>query len=286
MPFTAEDVGRIDAALRSWRQGDVALGPDLPFVHVADLARPLTAVALDRRIEAVDKGEEPGLDAVVSGVEGVVVTTQTCDVVRSARDRPYVEVAPLVAVDAQRLGMVRKGLLPAYAYIPGVAEHGLAADLDRTATVEKAVVASWHRVPGWRTDQEARLITQALVRKRGRPAFPDEFVVCAEPLRRRILKKHGNRSVEGRFLEALSEIRVQASPDWATPPIDLRFWFIKADDPVGVGTSWADQADAWVKLVERRFPFRDMDFVVCRLEDMTAADYVGSDRLDLDHLSH
>ncbi len=43
--------------------------------------------------------------------------------------------------------------------------------------------------------------------------------------------------------------------------------------------------ESWLNLVTRGGRFRFVEGVVTELRDMTAAEYVGSDPLDLDHLS-
>ena len=83
----SDEARRIDAALQDWRQGDLALEESW-FVHVGDPGAPLT----DAAAEAAD-GD---LQALTSEVRGLIVVTQTCDIVRACVDRPYVEVAPLV----------------------------------------------------------------------------------------------------------------------------------------------------------------------------------------------
>jgi hypothetical protein len=66
----------------------------------------------------------------------------------------------------------------------------LVADLDRTMTVEKAVVAKWPRTAGCRTDEDVRRFSMALARKRARLAFPDDFTACAQKLQTRLQEKH------------------------------------------------------------------------------------------------
>lgn len=84
------EADKIDKALADWRQGDVA--PDVGFfVHVGD---PVAALA-----EATGALEDEGPQAIESEVAGVAVVTQTCDIVRSCVDRPYVEVAPPLLSD-------------------------------------------------------------------------------------------------------------------------------------------------------------------------------------------
>ncbi len=125
-------IQEIDAALKQWCQGDYVLG-EYWFVQRYDLKRPLTKDSEEAATEEIDLAEVP--------IPGFVVITQTCDIVRSCKERPFIEVSPLFEVDQQRLLEIQKARRPQYAYIPGVAERNLVADLDRVMTVEKAVVA-------------------------------------------------------------------------------------------------------------------------------------------------
>lgn len=79
---------------------------------------------------------------------------------------------------------------------------------------------------------------------------------------------------------------MQASPAWDANPVALLFWFIRHDADTDVdGKSWADLLKEWLKLVPKAGRFVEIDGQVVTLEEMTGADYVGSDPLDLDHLS-
>jgi hypothetical protein len=278
------DIARIDGILAVWRQGDVVLQEE-GFVHLADLACPLTEEA-DAAQTAVGSGmDDPSIAGIYTAVPGVVVLTQTCDIVRSCCKRPFVEVAPLVQVDEAGLRETRKALVVNRAYVPGVADRRLVADLDRVMTVEKAVLVRWPRTPGCSTDAETRAFGEALGRKRARPAFPDDFVAALARLQRRIRDKHGRSSIEGQLLEALREIRIHASPSWDATQVLVRFLFIKDSDPEGLEGRWARQVEGWLDLVDRNGRFIIADPEVGRLEDFSARDFVESDRLDLDWLS-
>jgi hypothetical protein len=267
---------RIDASLRKWRQGDLALEESW-FVHVGDGAEPLSAAA----------AEAPsGKQSLTSEVRGLVVVTQTCDIVRSCTERPYVEVCPLVEVDDIRLRDVERGRRPAYGFVPLVADRKLVADLDRVMTVEKPVVAGWERTPGWGTDAEARSFALALARKRVRVAFPDDFTTLVRKLQKRIEEKHDRESVEGRALRALREIRMSAAPSWDDAPCTLTFFFVRYDKDVDFeGKSWNTLVEAWLKLAPESGRYTEIYGQVATLEDLSASDYVDSDPLDLDHLS-
>jgi hypothetical protein len=152
------DTQRINDALACWRQGDVALDAGL-FVHVADGTHALTD-------PAADAGE--GLRVIEQTAEGVVVLTQTCDVVRHCITKPFIEVSPLVQVEATIAHQIRRGYRPNYAVIPALEDRHLVADLDRVMTVEKSVIASWTRTPGWVCEDQIRKFALALARKRAR----------------------------------------------------------------------------------------------------------------------
>src|SRR4051812_32105621 len=125
--------------LAAWRQGDCVLGEHW-FVHRFDPSLPVTGPGRAAADADADLAEEQ--------VAGLVVVTQTCDVVRSCAERPYVEVCPLVEVNEEKLREIERGRRPAYGFIPLLTDRRLVADLDRTMTVEKPVMMKWARTPG------------------------------------------------------------------------------------------------------------------------------------------
>lgn len=277
IPSSSIEAERIDAALKLWRQGDVALDAQW-FLHVADPQQPLTTMASD--------GDGEGPQALTYPVEGLALVTQTCDVVRSCVERPYTEFSPLVEVTGDVLQDIKRGRRPAYAFLPVLANRRLVVDLDRVMTVEKSLVATWTRTPGWSTDAESREFARALARKRVRFAFPDDFTGFVKRLCRRFTDKHEKDTAEGRGLRALREIRIQAAPSWDAPAVALMFWFVRHDEEIEFeGKSWDGLLDGWLKLVLAAGRFTEVDGVVVALDDLTAAEYVNSDPLDLDHLS-
>lgn len=268
----------VDAALASWRQGDCALG-EHGFVHRFRLDCPVSETA---RAIATE-----GSDLVDSPVSGLVVLTQTCDIVRSCAERPYLEVGPLVEVDDNWLREIERGRRLAYAFLPTLARRRLVADLDRIMTVEKPVVAAWARTPGWTTDSEGRHFAAALARKRVRFAFPNDFTELVRAMRERLVAKHDKSSDEGQALRALREIRVQASPSWDAKAVDLFFWFIRDDVDIAssISESGPERLKSWLRLAPPTARFTNVDGRFATLADLTAADYVASDPLDLDHLT-
>lgn len=266
----------IDRTLQAWRQGDCTLEPQW-FVHKIDPANPITAAA--------SAAAQQGVELAEHQVIGLVVVSQTCDIVRSCRERPYLEVCPLVRVNPEALQQIERGRRPAYAFLPQLADRQLVADLDRTMTVEKAMVMRWTRISGCTSDAEIRAFAQALARKRARFAFPDDFTLWLRRLQDRLVDKHDRNSPEGRALRALREIRVQATPSWEAAAVTSMFFFIRhGDDADFEGTAWQHFLDEWLKLVPARGRFTAQG-QISSLDELTASDYVHSDRLDLDHLS-
>lgn len=273
-------ISAIDATLSEWSQGDCTIGDDCWFVTRFDPQRPLTSEA--QNIATA----EAEADLAESSVSGFVVVTQTCDLVRSCADRPFLEISPLVQVNAELLEEIRRLKRPGYAYITGVADRFLVADLDRVMTVEKAVIAAWEKIQGCQSDADTRSLAEALARKRSRFAFPNDFNEFAKDLQKRMQKRHDKPDDDGVGLRALREIRVRAAPAWDAERVELMFWFIRADEDVLFkNKAWHELLAEWLKLLPPSARFSAVDGTVVSLDDMTAKEYLHSDRLDLDRLS-
>ncbi|MFE1746313.1 hypothetical protein [Coleofasciculus sp. H7-2] len=271
------ELQRVGEVLASWRQGDCHVGEAWFYFHL-EPTLPITPEAEEAAMGGAD----------ITGVQvyGFAVLTQTCDIVRDCEQRPFIEVAPLVEVDEGRLVEIQRGYNPRYAYIPGIAERRLVADLDRVMTVEKTVIARWERFPGCQTNEETRNFASAASRKRARFAFPNDFNRFVQPLQDRIKKKHMKDSLEGDALRALHEIRVRATPDWDADTIELTFFFIRdVEDVTFQGRNWSSLLELWLGLHHTEDRYRQVYGSVITYDDLTAREYLESDRLDLDHLS-
>jgi hypothetical protein len=277
-PFEATD-----AALRAWRQGDVVFDEDLPLLHLAVVGQPLTKEA---ELAAQDQPDgNPDDRVIVPGkCPGFVVLTQTCDLVRSCKQRPYAELAALIEASPDMLREIQNGLRPAFAFLPALVDRRLVADLDRIMTVEKSVLASLARQPGVTTPQETAGFQKALARNKARFAFPDSFVSAMSAFQKRLKDKAGKNSDEGRHVDALSEIRVSATPTWDADKVAITVWLIKSTDPNP--TQWPAWISHWVKLIDQTGPYAlDGEPRLVRPEDMRVSEYLASQQLDLDHLS-
>lgn len=272
-------VAAVDAALADWRQGDVLLDVDIPFVTFGHAGLPLT---LGVEVEA---GDDPLVD-LLTDEPGYVVVSQTCDIVRSAEVRPYVELCPLIEISGEDLVNVRAGRMPRYAAVAGTADRRLVADLDRTMVVEKPLLAALPvaaRTIGCPTDADTRRLAQALARKHARFAFPDDFSIGMRPVTKQVVTRHGKDSPMGGFLGRVSDIRA-LSPDWSAAEPDVMLLFVF--ETVGDIPSDADEHIA--ALTDKFAPtglFVAIAGQAVSLDTMTAARYRESDALDFDHLS-
>jgi hypothetical protein len=282
----------IDQRLQDWNQGDVVLGDAIPFVHLANLEQPITPEA--KEVAASTAGSTDPIGTVVASVTGLAVITQSCDLVRSCLQQPFVRLAVLEKAESSFIEQVRQGHRPRYAYIPGVADRQLVANLDRVITIEKAVLAeaTERRIRGCGTDSDARELALALSRNVGRAAFPDDFAVAMGGIQTRIREKHGKATKdkhgkptnEGPLLKALREIRVACTPSWTAANPSLMFYFVfnKREDIPSDG-------DSIIEALLKRFKpgrFADPGFILVAINEMSAEAYISSDPLDLDHLSH
>lgn len=274
------DADAIDATLADWQQGDLLLSAEVPVVRLADMARPLTPVAIE-----LAEGSE-GLNVVAEDVAGLMIISQTCDVVRACIDRPFLQVCPLVTVEADVLEQTRRGLRPRFLHVSGLEGTGMVADLEQVMTVEKAVllrVAGTHRA-GAQTEDEVRAVGRALANKLARAAFPDAFAIAAERLRTEIVRKHGKTSPMGAFLRGLLEIRVRAHPNWSAAEAEIEFVFVfERSSQIPPGAD--DQAHALLGRFQKSDAYPDVTARVVGLDQLTALTYRETDRLDLDHLS-
>lgn len=265
-----------DDSLDDWQQGDCVLGEFWFAWRFCD------TMSITRSAKLTAESDTDG-DIVEEQVEGLAIVTQTCDVVRPFQQRPFLEVCPLVSVDDVR--SVECGKRPRFAYLRGLQEKGLVVDLDRVMVIEKPFFLQHQLVRGCMTDEDVRHFSDALKRKRSRFAFPDDFVALVKPLFDRLSNKYKKSSSEGEALRQLREIRVQASPSWGDEQVELFFHFIQKDDGLPGDLAPHEQLEAWLALIQPNRRFTSVEGKVAYLDDLTAAEYVYSDRLDFDSLT-
>ncbi len=275
------DPSEVDAALADWRQGDILLSPTVPAIRLASAALALTVASK----ELFAEDPTATLSVVPEQFSGVMIVSQTCDLVRECKDRPHVLVCPLVTADSDLINAVEKGERPRFVRVSGLKSEPLVADLDQIFTLEKTVLAELatdHR-PGANGDAEVRMVGRAIANKFGRTAFPDDFVAAISKMRKEIVRKHDKASPLGAFLQGALEIRVRAKPDWTTAEeVELLFVF-EWDGEIPLDHD--AHVESLVRRIDKSGAYPNVEGRAVGLDRLSAATYRASDVLDLDNLS-
>lgn len=112
-----------DAPLEQWRQGDFALGVG-GFLFAAPS----------------DHDELYDPEEIVDGIVGLIVVSQSCDIVRRDGGRDFVAVCPLVERPSEEIAAIKKGYRPYLVEVEHTAEN-VFADLRRIMSVSKDFAA-------------------------------------------------------------------------------------------------------------------------------------------------
>ena len=256
--------------LREWRQGDYVLdAPSFIFCGGFDDDQPLVLP-----LETM----------------GWVVVSQTCDVVGYGEGRDVVVVCPLVEATPGYLNEIRSGRTPAAAALEHAPSDGVVVDLNRFMTVSKTFLVELTRVSGFTDDAKRAAFADSLARKHGRFAFPDEFSdKVLSPLRTKLMRGHGKDSDNGNAYWSIDEIRVAGSKNWETIPVEVGFYVILK--PEKERRLAKEKIQAVIKAVfdkldwPKDFPPQAPAFTLTTLDDLTAREYVDSQKVDLDFIS-
>lgn len=248
--------------LDDWRQGDLTLTPlDIPVLTMDDGELAIQAIAAEH---------------------GAALVSQSCDIIRDVSVRPYVQIAPLVRATEAELARAAKGASPTRIHLPTLEKMGFLIDLEATATVHKEVVAGWDRASGCATDEERRELGMALGRHRHRFAFPEDFNLGVKPFRKWVEQKWKKASHHGGLIRATREVRVRCD-DWSEPTSILFLIILDEQFDATTMSEWrAIVKDLETKL---RDGIPDPEVKIVTYDQISARDYVTSDRLDWEGLS-
>lgn len=268
-PESASQAPEWASAVSAWRQGDYSL--DHPYIVVVN-------------------GLEEGQFAPSAGdALGLVVVSQTCDVVNYGPGKDYVTVSPLVESTEERVKNARRGSSPSLAVLENPPSGSAAVDLGQTMSLHKSVLAGLERREGFDTDEARSRFGDAVARKYGRFAFPDAFSVeVLEPLRRKLQRGYGKDSDQSRAYGCIDSIRAVASPSW-DGPCTVGFRFVLADrERLVVGREVVDQhVAALVAAIKwpEGFTAESPAYTLMTRSEMSAAEWDDSQKVDLDFIS-
>lgn len=172
---------------------------------------------------------------------GVVVVSQTCDVVNE--DRTTVVVAAITHLEPSQAAAAALGRRPGLVAIPGLGPLAF-ADLDVLATLTKSELQRAYVSPGVDAgdDQAVREFGQRVGRRFSRFAFPDEVVPWLRPLEELLAKRHRkDRSPEKPAVDLVVQFRIEALGGWAHgTPYDLKLIVVV---PAGTLPPLSEDAD-------------------------------------------
>ncbi len=258
-----DDTSEQQSHLSDWRQGDFCLDATL-------------------EIPILNYDDGGAFFGPATG-RGMLIVSQSCDIVRDSVDRPYVQVSPLLEATAEELAAVANKRRPQYATFEALAGLGLVVDLDLVASVHKQVVASWERAGGCASEAERAGLAESLARHKQRFGFPDGFDLTLKDFRRWIERRANQNNDSGSFIRAIDEIRVRCD-DWDADPLALEFiCILKADPPVDEREGWeVPRADLESKITPK---CPDAFVRVTSKGEISLIEYQESHFLDLDGLS-
>ncbi len=257
--------------LRHWRQGDFAI----------DVGGFLFAEPSDDEF-AFSAAEEP------DDSWGLIVVSQTCDIVRATSGRDHVAVCPLIKRPAAELSEIRKGKRPNLVQVEN-APSDVFADLARIMSISKSLLATWDRVSGFDSDQTRSRFAAALERKFGRFAFPDEFDAAIKSFRDRVWRRHDKAQSEvGQVYRSLAEIRFKANPSWDADQREITVLAILQPEGLREANRDVIQRELEGAIGKIQLPngyvWATPTFYLASAADLTGEDILSSDRADFDFL--
>ena len=271
-------VERVNSYTRTLRQGDIVYLGALAWI--ANAQEPLTP-------QSAEVGGV-GLTSIVVEHEELTIVSQTCDLVRDCKSRPFVLLAPIVRLQESISEEARKGRRPQFVWVP-TAGNDAFADLDKVVTVEKSAIVSCRTRRGLPDQDTQRRFGLAIARVFGRFAFPDDLQPVLRPFVDRIKRKHGRDSPEGKALAAIQEIRITGSPSWEDKEIDVFITIAPGTrneaDKIMVQEQWDKLVDGWLTRVAPSGIIQSVECAMIPLDELSARAYIDSDPLDLDYLS-
>lgn len=170
-------------------------------------------------IKSVPVASPTGSAVDIKTPHGVVIVSQTCDVVQV--DRLTIQVAQFTRLADPTATEARDGRRPRYVHLPELGADAF-ADLEVIATLTKSLLCGYKRIPGVLADRDIRHFGQAVGRRFSRFAFPDAVQPWLQPLEDIARSKsHKPASPEGKAFAKVRQLRIECDNGWASPPYEL-----------------------------------------------------------------
>lgn len=146
--------------------------------------------------------------------DGVVVISQTCDVIRAVEANGSVQVAKIRRLEGQEYNSSACGERPRYAPL-SIGDCKLFADLGCIATVLlENITKDMLRDGSIRCAENSRLFRDLIGRRFARFPFPDAVVLWCNHLRTKIAPKARRNGNQGKLLRKVTCIRIEDANNW------------------------------------------------------------------------
>ena len=268
--------GGDDEPLRHWRQGDFALDVG-GFLY----AKEKETAEGEHHFDAAEEREE------TCKAVGLIVITQTCDIIRREGGKNFVSVCPLVQRDDKEVKEIKKGYRPYFADVENIGDN-VFADLRRVMSVSKDLLRTWKRHDGFTTESKKITFAASLERYFGRFAFPDDFDSAINDFKKRVWQRHDKQGSEpGSIYRSLLEIRFRAAPSWEAEKRKITLIALLGPLESGI-TREKIRDELSEQLAKVKWPegyeWAAPEFILQSPKYLTAEDYINSQRADFDFL--
>lgn len=150
---------------------------------------------------------------------GVVIITQTCDLVLPGR--PTFHVAPIKMLDEKDAKPARNGRQANLVHVPELGPLSF-ADLTFVSTLHKSVLLQSETRRGVVQIEDVRNFGQRVGRRFSRFAFPDDVVPWIRPLQKLVESRDGRLdSPAGWAFDKVASLRLECEEGWKAAPYAL-----------------------------------------------------------------
>lgn len=189
-----------------------------------------------------------GTSEIVDTLGGVVILSQTCDVVQPSKTRCL--VAPVIVnPSAGELSSARKGQKPLHLYLESSSAEPsrCLADMEKAVSIPNSSLLGLPitaRYVDLASGPAARTVAWRVGRAFSRFPFPDEVYPAFSSLRKQAQDKAGSAGNFGRVLDHVEDLRVNAD-QWSRPGRKLTLYIVVAEelliahDDVDPNWSWS-----------------------------------------------
>ena len=265
-----------------------------------------------------------GLIVVPHAVDEVVLVTQTCDLQETTSEEPHCLVAPVLKVSTDSAWQVTRGHRPRFVGLPWRDDQSI-GDLSLITVVDRSLLVGATSLGNPRTSRERLHFADMAARYLTRPAIANHINEVLAPSVQRIGDRYDRQSAEGRCLEKVAQLRLEANPDFdsAQPALTVLVLIeeeelpslpagaeldeeridrlihqgldaacraaLDASDPVAKREAWIALAELWfrpsVELADQTGAIGELNVEVMNGEELSYGRSRNAPILDLGHLS-